>query len=284
MVKRFTLILLFLFCWSIQAQQSLDIVASLQAETKTIHINQSVNFTNTSNKVLTEIYFTDWANSFSSKTTPLGNRFSEDYERLFHFEKDEERGRTSIASVTANNNPLNWSRGDEADILIVTLNKPLAPKETAEINFQYTVKVPKDKFTRFGVSRSGKFHLRYWFITPAVLKNNKWQAYSNKDLGDLYMAPTDISLQFNYPTEYHLYSDLNLIKTTENSGIKTSTLTGENRVKLNIHLDQEQHAFTSYETDITTVTTSIPETKLPEENRALFIDRIVHFIDDKSIS
>ncbi len=282
MVRLFTCLILLFFCLPFFGQQKMNIHASLNTDTREITIAQEVHFINSATKSLSEIYFNDWANSFSSKTTPLATRFSEDYERLFHFEKDEDRGKTTIKSIsTQNGNPLNWARGNEADILKVTLQTPLQPGEKVIISLSYIIKVPDDKFTRFGVSRSGKYHLRYWYISPAVLKNDSWQTYSNKDLGDLFALPTDVHISFSYPEEYTLFSDLNNDGETRKSGVKTSILFGKNRVKLNIHLDQNPRAFDSYETDKATITTSLPEAKLAPENRALFIDRIVHFIDEK---
>ena len=194
MVRILCILLFLVFYFYALAQQKMNIDASLDATKQEIKIKQEVHFTNTSTTPLQEIYFNDWANSFSSKTTPLGNRFSEDYERLFHFEKDEKRGKTTINSIqTKNQENLQWSRGEAADILIVNLINSLKPNETAVIHLEYTIKVSPDKFTSFGVSRDGNYHLRYWFIAPAVYKNNSWQAYSNKNLDDLYLSPTDIS-------------------------------------------------------------------------------------------
>jgi hypothetical protein len=59
----------------------MDIRASLDVATQEITIEQEVFFINTSTQILSELYFNDWANSFSSKTTPLAMRFAEDYER-----------------------------------------------------------------------------------------------------------------------------------------------------------------------------------------------------------
>lgn len=282
MVRLLTSFLFLLFLLPICAQQKMDIRASLDVATQEITIEQEVFFTNTSTQVLSELYFNDWANSFSSKTTPLAIRFAEDYERLFHFEKDENRGRTTIKTINSGNgNALSWSRGAAVDILKVTLEKPLEAGEEVQLKLSYTIKVPQDKFTRFGVSRSGKYHLRYWYLSPAVFTNGTWQTYSNKDLGDLYAAPTDVRIEFSYPEVYSLFSDLKKEEEQVSFGIKTTILSGDNRVKLNIHLDQESDAFNNYETDKVTVITSIPEAKLASENRAIFIDRIVHFLDNK---
>ena len=155
---------------------------------KTLQISQSIQYQNTSTKVLDTIYLNDWAHSFSSKTTPLGIRFSEDYRRRFHFAKDEERGYTTIQHIsTPNNTSLTWRRLDEhPDIIEVVLNKPLDPKEAYNIKLNYSVRLPDEKFTRYGYYDNGDFKLRYWYITPTVY-NGEWQIYSHKNLDDQFI-------------------------------------------------------------------------------------------------
>ena len=84
---------------SVQAQHTITIDAKLEVSSKTINITQVIEFKNQSSVPLQEIYLNDWANSFSSKTTPLAKRFSEDYESNFHFEKNENRGHSIIHSI-----------------------------------------------------------------------------------------------------------------------------------------------------------------------------------------
>ena len=282
MVRLLAYIFVSLLCLPIYAQQKMNITASLNPDTQEIAIQQEIYFTNTANHPLSEIYFNDWANSFSSKTTPLAIKLAEDYERLFHFANDENRGKTTIGNIKSENGtPLNWERGEEEDILKVKLLSPIRMGEEILINLSYTVKIPEDKFTRFGVSRNGEYNLRYWYISPSVFIDNTWQTYSNKDLGDLFTAPTEVNISFSYPEAYYLFSDLKKESENTSSGIKTSILSGENRIKLNLHLAKNKRAFDSYVTDKTTVITSIPEARLAPENKALLIDRIVHFLDEK---
>ena len=65
-------------------------------------INQEMLLVNATSNPLNAFYFLDWANSFSDKTSPIGQRFAENFEASFHFEKDEDRGRTRIENWTIN--------------------------------------------------------------------------------------------------------------------------------------------------------------------------------------
>ena len=61
------------------AQHHISIEATLLSQEGSLDIEQQIVYKNTSNVILNEIFISDWANSFSSKTTPLGERFSENY-------------------------------------------------------------------------------------------------------------------------------------------------------------------------------------------------------------
>lgn len=261
-------------------QQSISIKASLDTESNSIYIEQEVIFTNTSNTPLNELYFNDWANSFSVKTSPLGKRFAENYKSQFHFEKDEDRGKTTVLSITKNNNDsLIWQRGDEVDILIVKLNKTLEPNKSDTLQLNYTVKLPNDKFTRYGVTDKGDFKLKYWFLSPAVF-DGEWHAYSNKNVNDLYLLPSNFSISFTAPSNYKVISDFDVVSEKTIDGKKTTTLLGKNRNKAIIHL-LKHSTFKTVETDKVEVTTNLRGKKVTSAISALAIDRIIYFLDEK---
>ena len=85
-----------------QAQHQINIDATLIPELRTITIEQELVYKNNSDSILNEIYLNDWANSFSSKTTPLAKRFAENYQSTFHFEKNKNRGHSNIVSINNN--------------------------------------------------------------------------------------------------------------------------------------------------------------------------------------
>ena len=185
-LQRYIKLLIFFAVVSLHAQHTITINSVLDTENHTLNITQEIEFKNTSEVALDEIHLNDWANSFSSKTTPLGKRFSENYNSSFHFEKDEDRGKTTILSI-ANKDLINlsWNYGDEVDIVVVTLDQPLLPDQTYKLNLMYAVKLPSDKFTRYGVTEDNDYKLNYWFISPGVF-DGEWHTYSNKNTEDLF--------------------------------------------------------------------------------------------------
>ncbi len=262
------------------AQDEINIEVVLDASEKTIANNQEVLFRNHSSETLNEIYFNDWANSFSSKTSPLAERFAENYNSSFHFEKEEDRGKTTILGVQNDKgDPLTWSRGDEVDILKVVLDRPLPPGESYRLKLNYTIKLPNDKFTRFGINDMGDIALRYWFLSPAVY-NEGWKVYSNKNTEDLYALPSTFDVTFVIPTVYHLTSSLDIASEEFQKDKKVIRVVGNNRMNPNIFL-QKRNSFESIVTDKFEVVTNIQDGKVNAPFRALAVDRVVHFIDEK---
>lgn len=262
------------------AQHSLQIEATLVPADNTISIHQTIVFKNTSNQPLNEIYLLDWANSFSSKTSPLAKRFAEDYESAFYFERSRRRGRTKIGRVyDASNNAISWERGEEVDILKINPLKPLAPGDEYTFVIEYQVKIPNARFTRFGVTRSQEYRLKYWFIAPAVF-DGEWQTYSNKNTDDLYMLPSKFDITFRYPKEYFITSDLDIVSEQIESAGKLIKLTGENRMSADLYFEKSQN-FYVVDTDKLKVITNQTNSKLNPPIQAMVVDRAVHFLDSR---
>ena len=260
------------------SQHKITIDASLDPALNTITIQQEIVYKNHSSVPLNEIYLNDWANSFSSKTTPLGKRFSENYQASFHFEKNKNRGHSTIKSIgNHQNTPLVWKRGDEVDIIHIALDKTLMPGETYTLKMEYSVVLPDDKFTRYGITNSGDFKLRYWYLSPAVF-NGEWQYYSNKDLNDSYLTPSTFDIHFQVPYYFTIVSDLKEISDTFNEDKRTYHFTGNNRMLVKLHLLKASD-FESVLTDKVEVTSNHTHKRVSPQIKALLIDRVVQFLD-----
>ena len=264
----------------IYSQHDIRIDATLNSNLNELNINQQIIYKNTSSSTLHEIFLNDWANSFSSKTTPLAKRFAENYDSSFHFEKNENRGKSTIFSITnEKSNPLIWQPGNELDIIKVDLDEPLLPGSSYTLNIMYTVKIPSDAFTRYGVSKAKNYHLKYWYISPAVY-DGKWNAYSNKNTDDLYLLPSNFQIKLHVPSYYSVISDFDIVEEVISENEKVTQLVGENRVRSIIHLERLP-SFQTIETDKVDVLTNLEEKKVTPALRALVIDRIIHFLDEK---
>ena len=261
-------------------QSSIQINARLIPAKKTIELDQILSYTNTSDSTWHEIYLTDWANSFSSKQTPLAQRFDENYEKKFHLAKLEDRGSTQINSIVSNGISLDYDRPDNhPDILKITLNTPIPPGASYTLRLNYNVILPDAKFTRYGVTRVTDYNLRFWFMTPAPFVNNTWAYYSNKNLDDRFFPKSDIAINFSIPEGYAVITDLE--KSTQTSSYKKGDvllkLSGKDRVRPRLFLRQKS-SYEKIETDFLTLETNIVDKSVPNQVRALIVDKIANFL------
>lgn len=274
-------LLVFSLCQlSVLSQNKIDIKATLDIENNQIHISQEIVYKNISTDTLNIIYLNDWSNSYSTKKTPLAIRFSEEYNTKFHFAENEDRGYTVITSLTDNDNTNLLFEYLELhpDVIKVELQNLLFPNSSYYLKLEYTIQIPKDKFTSYGVTKMQDYNLKYWYITPAVY-NGVWQYYSNKNLDDIFIPKADINLQIEFPKNYILTSELDIIDILENSINKTVILTGKNRIDSKLFLNKLQ-IYKTVQTDKFSILSNINEKGLGTTDKAIITYKIINFIND----
>ena len=82
------------------SQHSSRISVRINTEEKTLLIKQELTYNNSSNDTLKHIILNDWNNAFSSKSSALARRFSDEFNRSFHLAGYKERGFTDIKNIT----------------------------------------------------------------------------------------------------------------------------------------------------------------------------------------
>lgn len=253
----------------------------LKDSVNTFNIQQEIIYENSSRDTLNEIYLNDWANSFMDKNTPLAKRFAEDYIRRFHFARESERGFTKIYSVTNKELvPYVWERpADNPDIVKIILKNPLLPGERVNLNFIYQVKIPSDKFTRFGYDDLGNFKLKYWYLTPAVY-DGKWKIYSDRNLGNQYTAPFDIKLKISTRPYFYVASPLDTERLVTEDQYKSTYLSGRNRVNSELYLTK---SFKFQELDINgkDIITNLEDEELTPPIKDFILTRIMNFLEER---
>ncbi|MCH4823756.1 metalloprotease [Gramella lutea] len=277
---QFFLILL-IYSGCLSAQNVIGVKARLNDSTRIISIDQKIKLINTENRDLVSIYLNDWNNAFSSKSSALAKRFAEDFARRFHFAKDEERGRTTIHSIkNEDGNQIAWDRpGEVVDLLRLNLEEPLAPGDSITLDLQYDLRIPDDKFTRFGRDDLGNYKLRYWYMTPAPLDNG-WKLYSHKDLGLQYVEPYKIDISIDVPTAYYAASGLNLVQTQTRQGYKTINFRGNHRVESKMYLTRS-YIFESLSANSNQVITNIEDEDINFDIKNTLIERSVNFLNER---
>ncbi|HQF48269.1 MAG TPA: aminopeptidase [Flavobacterium alvei] len=247
-------------------------------EHKTLTVLQEIEFFNQSEDTLTSIVLNDWNNAYSSKTTPLAKRFSDEFYRGFHLASEKERGNTTNLNIaTADKKNLFWERTEKnPDIIIVQLDKKLAPNQKIVLHFTYIIKVPSDKFTHYGYTERGGMYLRNWFLTPARYENHSFVKNSNLNLDDIANAVSNFDILFRIPKNIELTTDLDEEKTTPIENFSIHKLNGKNRTDFSIFLEPKT-SFRSFKNNLVEVETNLRGYKADEIQKAIAIDRVVNF-------
>lgn len=269
----------FLIFTSTYSQQKVRLSVTVDSTSSNLKVNQTIIFTNSSQKALSEIIINDWNQAYSNRKTNLGKRLSDEYVRSFHLSREKERGNTTINSITINEVDSNWERKEnKIDLIVVKLKKRLLSGETLNIEFDYNLKIPEDKFTRYGYNK-GNFYLKDFFLNIARLDDNgAFVEYSNENIDDASNEVIDlIAAEFIVPKKYSITSNLPQ-KSEEINTTKTVTFEGSNITDYTFAIEQK-NTFESFSNDTMLIETNLKANKVTEIQKAIIIDKIIKFIE-----
>lgn len=256
-------------------------VVEVNTARKTLTILQDIVFYNQSEDTLTSIVLNDWTNAYSSKTSPLAKRFSDEFYRGFHLAKEEERGGTSNLKISSHEKTtLSWERTEKnPDFIIVKLANKLAPNHKTTLHLTYVVKVPSSKFTNYGHYENGGMNLKNWFLAPARYENHAFVKYNNCNLDDIANGFSDFEIEFIIPKNWELTTDLKNSQTKQAENFSFYELKGTNRTDFSLFIEPKS-TFRSYKNSSVEVLTNIKGNKADEIKKAIAIDRIVGFTNN----
>jgi hypothetical protein len=261
-------------------QHHTEMKVEVNMEKKTLNIQQEITFFNNSTDTLTSIYLNDWINAYSSKDTPLAERFSDEFYRGFHLAKDKERGGTSNLTIIDNNDLfLTWVRPEKKpDIVFVSLREKLDPQQSICLRLTYVVKIPSDKFTKFGYSDAGKMNLKNWFLTPARYEDHAFIENSNVNLEDCANGISSYTIEFKVPKNEEVISDLNSSILISKGDYTIFKLTGTQRTDFSLFIEPKS-SFYHFKTNDIQIDVNLKDDKTTAFQKALIVDRVATFVD-----
>lgn len=260
------------------SQNKIDINAKFNLEQRSAKILQTIQYENSTNDTLHTVYLHDWNNSFSSKRTPLADRFTEEYSTKFHFATPDMRGYTSVTAImNQTGQTLSYTRlKKHPDVIEVELSEPLLPHQHYQLKLSYDLQFPDATFTEYGVTDHGELNLKYWYLTPAVY-DGSWQYYSNKNLDDLYVPPADVFLKVELPRNYTANSELQVQDIDQNGHTQIFSFFGKDRVDSKLYINRFPK-FNFVQTDNFTLVTDLDTEGTMPNDRAILSDKITEFI------
>ena len=254
----------------------IHIDAQLYTDSHQITIEQDIVYYNNSNVNLDTIYLHNWANAYKNKHTPLSKRLIENYDKDLYFAKVDKRGFSKILSMTVNGQNVNFQNLDKAaDIVQISLPNTLKPHDKIKISASYIVKIPRDIFTKYGYNLVDNYNLRYWYLTPAVF-NGTWHTISNLDMDDMYMSPSDYTINFKIPIGYNLHTDLPGKVEVQNEYVYYQ-FKDQKRVDIEVNI-QMLNDFSVYNTDSLEIISNLRSKNLTENVKTDVLNRQVDFI------
>ncbi len=284
MIKHLNITILLVLVNSVLlSQNKITLDAVVDIETKSITINQTLVYKNTSNVTWTSVYLNDWNNSYSTKETPLAKRFEEEFSTKFHLAKDKKRGYTEIYSLkdASTHKNLEYSYlKKHPDIIKVTLLKPILPGKSYILKLDYKLVLPDATFTDYGITNTNALVLKYWYITPTFF-DTKWQYYSNKNLDDLLVPKANIILNISYPSDYKITSELDVASENKinNGKMQQTLLVGNNR--LDTYLSLKKNPEYGYiQTDNFTIVSDIDNAGISSAETAIITDKITRYLTE----
>jgi hypothetical protein len=246
-------------------------------EKKILNVYQELTFYNQSKDTLSSIVLNDWNNAYSDKNTPLGQRFSDEFVRNFHLASDKERGTTAtITIIDETKSLLSWNRPEGfPDLVEFQLKNKLLPNQKRTFILSYFVKIPDDKFTKYGYNSNNGMALKNWFLTPTRYENKGFIKYNNLNIDDAPNAISDIVLDITVPDDYQVISDLVFDK-KENS---TFSFSGKNQLYVNLYIDQKSN-FISFKNNEVEITTNLEDKKVNDISKAILVDKIINYVNE----
>ncbi|MEL0456135.1 metalloprotease [Flavobacteriaceae bacterium SZ-1-7] len=264
-------------CFSTFGQNKIDLKAVFDVENKQIKISQTIQYQNTSSDELSTIYLNDWSNSYATKKTQLAIRMADEYKNDFHLAKNEDRGFSVVASIKQNGEALHFQQvKNQIDVIKVELPEPLKPGDSYTIDLEYSVQIPNSKFTSYGITNEGDYNLRYWYITPAIY-DGEWQYYSNKDLDDMFIPKSDITMDIEHPNGYVLTSELNTAGITQLPNKQIVHLEGKDRINTKLFLSKNSK-FNTIQTEGFSIVSDMVDKDLEVLDKVLITEKVTNFL------
>ena len=221
-----------------QSSNVYHIHAELNERDKVIELIQQMEFKNTSDNIISEIFLEDWSNSYLDNKTKLAKRISDEYSRSFTFAKKRQRGFTKINKIESTSIK-DWYRDVyQLDNIKIELNEPLKKNDKVILNIHYSIRLPDSKFTGFGYDNNS-FNLKNWLIVFSKNIDGKWLRQSNLNLDDQSSDFSTYKVNFKISKEFKLSSNLQIISEKNINNEKLYSLQGSNVKEVKIFIEDE---------------------------------------------
>jgi hypothetical protein len=185
-----------------QQEVNYKIRVSLNDKNHELSSFESVEYINKSSDTLTFIYFHLWPNAYSGNNTDLAKQFKGWNGKKKLFNDPELKGYIDSLDFKVDNQRVPWNMmPGQADICMLSLNKPVKPGDTIIITTPFHVKIPKGVTSRLGhIGES--YQISQWYPKPAVYDRFGWHPMPYLDQGEFYSEYGSFDVWITLPANY----------------------------------------------------------------------------------
>ncbi len=200
---------------------------------------------------LDHAYIHAWGNAYKSRDTKLAKTQLKSRNDKLYFASPEERGSLEYLDFRSlSNEKLHFSINEDEFVKVYPTNQ--LPDGRWYLKANYTVKLPSDKFTGYGVKKNGDVYAKYFFLQPATFEKNKYVLQHYEGFESVTANPSNYNVHFQPNKNFHFYTDLNRVNDNLNHCVAENFLIFEllvqNKKKSTVYKSPSEPIYYGYKT------------------------------------
>lgn len=194
------------------------IYSELNPDSKVLSGFVNLQYVNTTNQPLSEIYFNLWANAYNDKNKQFVNQLIEEGHTEIYFAKNKDLGGYQNLVFLSGNDTLSMNYLDEGkENCKIYLKNPLKQGDSIKLKIEYKLKLPK-LYYDFGYNRN-QYNIIYWYPTPAVYGKNGWITQNRSMCNNLFADQYNYTVILKIPENFTVSAPGKLLTENELSRI-----------------------------------------------------------------
>ena len=193
-------------------QQKVDYTIEVKLNDKEHSLSafETFDYTNQSPDILDKLYIHLWPNAYKNAKTAMSKQKFRQGDFFMLWAKPTAKGYIDSLDFKVDGTQVKWEyfEGQE-DIAVLTLPKPLKPRETIRVSTPFYVKLPSGSISRLGhIDQS--YQITQWYPKPAVYDAQGWHPIPYLTQGEFYSEFGSFDVKITLPENYTVGATGNL--------------------------------------------------------------------------
>ena len=207
-------LVIFFQIFSLSAQtDSIKIHFEYDGITPVINVKQEFNVI--PNSAQDEFFVHGWANAYKDRTTVLTETKLNNRRDELYFAPLNERGWIeNLHFYDSLNRRMAFSQL-ENELYRVIVSRT---RERIRFKAEYSIHLPNNDFTSYGIDKNGNILMKYFFLQPAIRTGDEITPQQFKDFESLSGNSTHYTLTADIPENFQVYTDLKIAEKNKFTG------------------------------------------------------------------